>query len=268
MANDFINIKCSACGHMLKVKNPGKPGTYQVVCPQCKHQIKLQLNAKPIQLETGQKSEPHENKVRVPLLTDITPEKNGKGYVVKPMVKTNLPYAFRCPTCGKPVLVRLPKPGVQGAKCGKCGTQFFLKASEGQQPQTEKQEKEQEQKKPKSVKTQRTRPGCRYPGVLTWGNIFSRKKFVLKEGTYVLGRKDEDAHSDIEFNDAMMSRRSVVIDVKHKENGYFFKLTVKRSANPVLHNNKPMAETESVYLKYGDSIQMGHTVINFKQFDK
>ena len=101
--------------------------------------------------------------------------------------------------------------------------------------------------------------------MLTWGNIFSRKKYVLHEGTYILGRKSEGAHSDIEFNDVEMSRRSVSIEVQHKETGYFFKLTVLKATNPVLLNNKPMAETESVYLKYGDTIQMGHTVISFKQ---
>ncbi len=270
MPNEFINIKCNKCGQPLQVKNPGKPGTFQIICSHCQLPVHFQLQPKPLRMESGGQAPAQavsHNKVRVPLLTNIVPAKNGKGYAVKPMVKVGQPYGFRCPTCGKPVLFKLPQPGIQGIKCRQCSTQFYAKAAV-EQPAPEKKPVAQKKKKDapaENVTTQPLRRGNKYPGMLSWGNIFSRKKFVLHEGTYILGRKSEGSHSDIEFNDVEMSRRSVSIEVQHKETGYFFKLTVLKATNSVLLNNKPMAETESVYLKYGDTIQMGHTVISFKQ---
>ena len=105
-------------------------------------------------------------------------------------------------------------------------------------------------------------------GMLTWGNIFRRKKKVLHEGSYFIGRKDSTYPSDIEFDDDEMSRRSVLLEVIKKNDGFFYKLTVKKATNPVLHNNKELEEQESVYLNYGDAFQIGRTVIHFKKADK
>ena len=104
--------------------------------------------------------------------------------------------------------------------------------------------------------------------MLTWGNIFRRKKFVLSEGSYTLGRRDSDYPSDIQFDDNEMSRRSVLLEVMQKPDGFYYKLTVKKATNPVLHNNKVLDEDESVYLNFGDAFQIGRTVINFKKVDK
>lgn len=60
-----------------------------------------------------------------------------------------------------------------------------------------------------------------------------------------------------------MSRQSVEIDVDHHDKGYSFKLTVKNSTNPVLHNNKPLATGDSISLNFGDSIILGKTKFRF-----
>lgn len=262
MAKESINITCKKCGHLLKVTNPGHSGVFQVECPKCQHHIQLQLKAKPLLMDASSSAE---GKTRVPLLTDITPVKDGTAFAVKPAVKANETYAFKCPTCGKPVLFKLPKEGVQGVKCRKCNTQFFVKGI-GNKTTPPKKEASDKKNTPTAA-TQRHRKMMLSPGMLTWGNIFHRKNYMLNEGSYVLGRKDESVHSDLEFKDDTMSRRSVIIDVTRNEKGYFFKLTVKRASNPVFHNNRPLAENEIVYLNYGDAIQLGRTVINFKQSD-
>lgn len=256
MAEKTINIQCGQCGHMLKVKQPAAPGVYQVNCPKCQNTVKIQLRAKPIRLEGTQEAPAQStgNQKKVKLLTDIKAWKEGT-FAVRPAVPINTPYAFHCPKCGKTVLFSLPKAGVSGVKCKRCSTLTFAKGFD----------KKESGNKP-------TKPGNRNkrtsPGELSWGNIFRRKRHALREGVTVIGRKDLDRPSNIMFKDPEMSRQSVVIEVAKKENGYFFKLTVKNALNPVLHNNKPLAVSESVYLNYGDSLQLGNTVINFNEKKK
>lgn len=219
------------------------------------------------------------NKQRVPLYDKVVPYKNG-AYVLKTLVSINQPAAVLCQSCGKPVVFKLPQAGLMGVKCRHCGTLTYVKAKAPQEQPAGEAAAQQPAKpaaqpakpiaKPKEkeepTKTQVVgRRGNRSPGLLTWGNIFRRKKFELKEGTYVIGRKDGNCHSDIELNDKEVSRRSVVIEVTHKEDGYYFKMTVKKATNPVLHNNQPLGESESILLNYGDSIQLGRTVINFSK---
>jgi len=271
MPNETINVKCTKCGHQLKVKNPGKPGMYDIACPQCQHHMQLSLKAKPLTMEgTPDNQQPvQEGKKRVPLLTDLTPLKDGTVFAVKPAVAVGKTYALKCPKCGKPVVFALPKSGVQGVKCKKCDTLFYTKGKEvaPEAGDTKKEEPEQKEKN-KTTRISNKKKTNSSPGVLSWGNILRRKKVILHEGVYVLGRADDECHSDIEFKDPKMSRRSVRIEVKLKENGFFFKLTVEKATNPVLINNKPLGENECVYLNYGDAIQLGATVINFSKLSK
>lgn len=214
----------------------------------------------------------NENKQRVPLYDKIVPYKNG-AFVLKTLVDIGQPAAFLCKSCGKPVVFKLPQAGLMGVKCRQCGTLTYVKAktAQAQQPAAAPDKPAVQQPAKPTAQKEDTkthvigRKGNRSPGLLTWGNIFRRKKFELKEGTYVIGRKDSNCHSDIELGDAEVSRRSVVIEVQRKEDGYYFKMTVKKATNPVLHNNRPLSESESIYLNYGDSIQLGRTVINFSK---
>ena len=223
-----------------------------------------------------------ENKQRVPLLDKIVPYKNGT-FVLKTLVGVAQPAAFLCKTCGKPVIFKLPQPGLMGVKCRQCGTLTYVKAKpveapaqqtaapgvEKPQPAKTDDKQKQQDEEPKKTVVVGSGRGNRSQGVLIWGNIFNRKKFPLSEGTYVIGRKDSKDHSDIELEDKEVSRRSVVLEVTRKENGrFFFKMTVKKALNPVLHNNRPLGVSESIFLNYGDSIQLGRTVINFRELKK
>lgn len=90
------------------------------------------------------------------------------------------------------------------------------------------------------------------------------KDFPLNVGVHTIGRADADCPSDISVkNDPCMSRRSVSIEVKKADKGYTFRLTVLKATNPVLHNNKPLTEGESISLNYGDSIILGETKFRF-----
>ena len=57
--------------------------------------------------------------------------------------------------------------------------------------------------------------------------------------------------------------KSVEIEVKRTDRGYSFKLNVLKATNPVLHNNNPLLEGESVSLNFGDGIIMGQTRFRF-----
>ncbi len=292
MTNETIGIKCPQCGKILKVKKPSKPGCYQITCVGCSHAIKLQLRAKPIKLEEEPSSPVAEKKKQqVPLLGKAEPVEGKEGiYRVKTLAKINQPYAFLCPKCGKPVLMQATKPGMKAVACKLCGTKTYIKAVDpaveaekkaaaekaAAEKAAKKAEKSNSVKSKKKVsedqapaKTVKVRSkNNRSTGMLTWGNIFRRKKLVLQEGSYTIGRKDDTYPSDIEFNDNEMSRRSVLLEVTEKNGGFFYKLTVKKAMNPVLHNNKELAEQESVYLNFGDAFQLGRTVIHFKKADK
>ena len=90
------------------------------------------------------------------------------------------------------------------------------------------------------------------------------KDYPLKNGRNIVGRYDESKVSDIAIKgDSSMSRQSVEIEVDHHDKGYSFKLTVRNSTNPVLHNNKPLALGDSISLNFGDSIILGKTKFRF-----
>ena len=93
------------------------------------------------------------------------------------------------------------------------------------------------------------------------------KKYILF-GITLLMALPMNVWAQDEFDDEEMSRRSVLLDVIQKNDGFYYKLTVKKAMNPVLHNNKELEEQESVYLNYGDAFQIGRTVIHFKKADK
>ena len=90
------------------------------------------------------------------------------------------------------------------------------------------------------------------------------KDYHLKYGKNIVGRYDESKVSDIAIKgDSSMSRQSVEIEVDHHDKGYSFKLTVKNSTNPVLHNGKPLVMGDSISLNFGDSIVLGRTKFRF-----
>jgi transcription elongation factor Elf1 len=284
MENEIIGVKCPQCGKILKIRKPEKPGIYQLTCKDCGNNIKLQLRAQPIKLEEKKDEQaspaPAKKKQQVPVLGKAELVE-GKGvYCIKTPANINQPYAFLCPQCGKPVLLQATKTGVKSVACKLCGTKTYIKVVDPAQeaekakaaakkPAKPAKAKKQEEQEEQPVKTMKVRSkNQRSTGMLTWGNIFRRKKQVLHEGSYIIGRKDSTYPSDIEFDDDEMSRRSVLLEVIKKNDGFYYKLTVKKATNPVLHNNKELEEQESVYLNFGDAFQIGRTVIHFEKADK
>ena len=269
MANEKINVKCPKCSQALVIQKPAKPGLYQLTCSKCSQKFNLQLRGVPIKVDEKKP----ESRKKVKVLGEPKPAANGKYRIEEPAL-LNHPYGCVCPECGKAVVFMPRQAGAQAVKCDKCSTMIIFKAVESlgqegspsaQKAAPKKEEKKGKEEAAKEEVTQRVRQkDNKSMGMLTWGNIFMRKKHILCEGKIIIGREDADYPSDIEFTDKKMSRRSVEIDVARKENGFFFKLTVLKATNPVYVNNSELAEGESVYLKYGDCIQVGKTLINFQ----
>ncbi len=100
---------------------------------------------------------------------------------------------------------------------------------------------------------------------LVWGGLFNRKKYILHKGENTIGRRDAERPSDLMFDDEYMSRQSVKIEVQKAAKGNFYKLTVLRTANPVLVNGEELKEGDNVYINFGDTIAMGYnTFLTFK----
>ena len=103
-------------------------------------------------------------------------------------------------------------------------------------------------------------------GELQWGGGFmsSANKIRLLDGSTLIGRKDPNTPSDIQFIDPEMSRRSVQIDAEPRNGVMTFTLTVLKDLNPVLVNGRRVPQGMSVLLKSGVKIKMGQTTLTFK----
>ncbi|MBR1449189.1 MAG: FHA domain-containing protein [Prevotella sp.] len=103
-------------------------------------------------------------------------------------------------------------------------------------------------------------------GELQWGGGFmsSPNKIRLLDGSTLIGRKDPNTPSDIQFIDPEMSRRSVQIDAEPRNGVMTFTLTVLKDLNPVLVNGRRVPQGMSVLLKSGVKIKMGQTTLTFK----
>lgn len=274
MENNRINLNCPKCAQPLAVQKPNKPGVYQLTCSKCSHQFTLQLRGVPIKTEgnSTQENGGNPNKKKVRVLGEPKLHKDGK-YRISETALLNRPYGCVCPQCQKTLIFLPRQEGAMAVKCDKCATSIIFKATASEQkpaatgqgsadkPATD----DNSNKEDSATKTtQRVRQKDNQSlGMLSWGNIFARKKHILDEGKTIIGRKDQETHSDIELKDKKVSRRSVEIDVTKKDGGYFFKLTVLRAANPVYVNYKEISQKESIFLTYGDVIQLGQTLINF-----
>lgn len=281
MEKERINIKCPRCGQALAILKPAKPGMYQLTCNKCNHLFKLQLRGVPIRMEESTKPETKNSSVQKKVKVLGMPKlySDNKYRITEPAL-INHPYGCVCPKCQK-ALVFLPRQeGMMAVKCDRCATSIIFKAvsacskiAEESADTSQKQERpdtgEKPSKEEQPVPTQKVRQKTNKSiGMLSWGNIFKRQKYVLREGKNVIGRQDQESPSDAEVKDNKASRRSIEIDVTKKDEGYFFKLTVKKAANPVYVNYKEICEGESIYLKYRDVIQLGQTLINFSEIKK
>lgn len=266
MTNEKINIKCPKCAQPLAFQKPAKPGMYQLTCSKCAQKFNVQLRGVPIKTEQEQQTA---ERKKVKILGEPKLAANGKYRIDEPALIGH-PYGCVCPECKKAIVFMTRQTGAQAVKCNHCGTMVIFKAVDGEAQASvataQGNAKKKEEEKPEEHITQPVRQkNNKSMGMLTWGNLFNRKKHVLYEGKTVIGRQDADRPSDIELNDKKVSRRSVAIDVIRNEKGFFFKLSVLKATNPVYVNNTELGEGESVYLKYGDCIQLGKTMVIFQK---
>lgn len=231
------------CPHCNKVEIPirsEKSGKGVIKCPNCKGTSVLKIK----EIETFHSSSS----------SDTSTSNEGANNAAKQPFDLgddfyiNQSYTVTCPHCKEGSLTISQETSGQGiAVCSKCQGRVSFTA-----------------RKPTEtiIKSELIQ---RFKGKLIllrrgWLN----KDYPLKDGKNIVGRYDESKVSDIAIKgDSSMSRQSVEIEVDHHDKGYSFKLTVKNSTNPVLHNNKPLAIGDSISLNFGDSIILGKTKFRF-----
>lgn len=231
------------CPHCNKVEIPihsKKAGKGVIKCPHCKGTSVLKIK----EIETFHSSSSND--------TSTSNESNNNAakqpFDLGDDFYINQSYTVICPHCKEGSLViSQDSPGQGIAVCSKCKGRVSFTA-----------------RKPTEtiIKSELIQ---RFKGKLIllrrgWLN----KDYPLKDGKNIVGRYDEAKVSDIAIKgDSSMSRQSVEIEVDHQDKGYSFKLTVKNSTNPVLHNNKPLTIGDSISLNFGDSIILGKTKFRF-----
>ncbi|MBQ6063720.1 MAG: FHA domain-containing protein [Prevotella sp.] len=174
-------------------------------------------------------------------------------YSVKSTARVGCTYTLTCPVCGKTLTTTPSEEGVKHVSCDtdSCGVVIGYKAI-------------------RVTGVNVVSPQSKN-GMLEWGGIISRNRYVLRLGKNVVGRKDKDMPSDVEIDDpdAYVSRQSFEIFVcVDDEGGYRFILSVKRLTNPLYLNGNQKIVGESMDLKFGDVIQVGSVKLKLKESKK
>lgn len=234
-----MTFKClnPACQQKIRLEIPKKSGVYRITCPHCG--ITKRINLKGLD-SLGQANDTSEVKKQAEQsVVDL-----GEDFLV------NTFYEVACPHCheGK-IPLKYDSAGEFQTQCPACGGKVRLNV-----------------RKPTEI-IARSELIQRYRGKLIllrrgWLN----KEYSLREGSNIVGRYDKSKNSDIAIKgDSGISRQSIEILMDHHDKGYSFKLTVKNSTNPVLHNNKPLTVGDSISLNFGDSIILGKTKFRFEK---
>ena len=177
----------------------------------------------------------------------------------------------KCPHCGQPVKFCLPvNPGKVKFTCKnpQCGKIFGVNVPEeliknlcGNNPT-------------KPVETEPIFSGGNGE-TLAHSNICSiitkkrglfntSKIFPLQKGENVIGRKDPYEPSDIELDDPTISRRSIIINVEEKGNGYKYRFKVIKCTNPVCVDGEQKDVNIEYYIEPGAKILLGRTTLILK----
>jgi len=241
MAFNCLNPECKK---QIKIKRPEKSGVYAITCPHCGTKKQLRLKGKDAAELPGDSSTKVENQPK-----PQTPNNSAKDAIeLKEDFIVGETYTIKCPHCEKQEIgFSTDKPGHRTIPCPYCKGKIGMDV----------------RKKTEIIVITETIQHFKGKLVLLrkgWLN----KDYPLSEGRNIIGRYDESAMSDISIkNDSSISRRSIEIDVKKTEKGYFFKLMVLKATNPVFHNNSPLSGGDSVSLNFGDSIILGKTMFRF-----
>lgn len=177
---------------------------------------------------------------------------DGRLYSVETPVRLGYIYTVICPECGK-ILEAVPlKEGKNNVICDNCKVVIGYKAKVLVDT---------------NVKDITSQPKN---GMLVWKESWRRKKkkYVLRLGKNVVGRKDLDMPSDLEIDDpdVFVSRQSFeIISSQDELKNYRFSLVVKNAKNPLSVNGNQLSVGESVDLYFGDEIRVGGIKLYFKE---
>lgn len=237
--------------------------------------------------------------VGVPVLGIAKPVKNKQHvYGIKKLGIIGRLYQAQCPECGSSMVISHKDNQPLKTKCYRCQAIIVSRGVTAEEykalkekaaakralseekanketptpapaPKTEKEAKDTKKAKEETTKTPTQKlhlqKGLEGNAKLVWGGFFSRKKYVLRAGETIIGRRDDELPSDLMLDDEYVSRQSIKIEKRKVAKGYFYKLTVLRVANPVLVNGQELQPGDNVYLNFGDTIVMGYnTVLTFK----
>lgn len=232
--NEVLVLRCQnkECARQIKIKRPAKSGIYPIACPHCSAKMRVRIPG--MDAAAAPAADSPDNSKAEPIAFSDT-------FIV------NERYEVECPHChSHKISFQSKVPGDKAFACPRCKGPL------------------------KAFVKHKTKPHASDSVQFIRGKLvllrkyLLNKEFPLREGRNIIGREDASAPSDISIKgDKTMSRRSVQIDMNTTENGYTFKLTVIKAANPVIHNGSVLMNGESVSLNFGDTIVMGTTKFRF-----
>lgn len=241
----ILKLKCPnpECGVEIRGTHPGKAGLYKITCNKCGKSLQLEIrkdnsNDVKLSLSSNNTMKAETAKVKVVHLDD-------DFYI-------NEKYEVECPHChDAQIELMSPKEGTAKKSCPKCGNVVTLDF------------------KSHTYIAQFNDKGA--PKIkLTYqikGFLHSRKlEFIIKEGTYIIGRKDDSTPCEIPIaNDPTMSRRSVEITGVKLATGYNYRLKVLKATNPVTINDIELSIGAVVALQPGDKFKLGKTLFKVEK---
>lgn len=225
-------IKCTNCGKVMAVRTPDKPGVFKVKCTGCGTELKFSIG--------HPKVAPQAPANQPPMLGQYEVSKQFKAV---------------CPLCHGETSVHLAKKGMQQMQCSACGQVLMVEGM--------------------PAKTVVGDGLGFFHGDMRRGIIRVHKggiskmfgsgqQMMLKPGSNIIGRFDPMSPSNFNLNDKAVSRRSLDIFVdSNPSQGITFRLTVLKASNPVYHNGQPLRVGDSLALKFGDTIKLGATTLDF-----
>lgn len=232
------------CGKKFKMKRPAKGGVYKVTCPHCRHEMNVKIPAPEAAAPGAAAEAPAAKPAAAPDFSERQPVKLEQQFL------RGTGYEVDCPHCGKKGVKFTPqKTGRQLLQCPACKGKMDITVTEVTQ-----------------IISMGT-PMQRYHGKFVLNRSFKKSlEWLLRDGKQVIGRRDANVLSDIAIDDdPYISRRSVEIDAQLTKTGYKFVVNVLKSTNPVLHNKRTMTPGFPEFLNFGDTLQIGKTLLTFEK---
>ena len=167
-----------------------------------------------------------------------------------------------CPHCKNAFLAqKIERPGKYKTICPHCKKEFVI----------DKKMPAANDNKEKAPETGKTFP-VPYPvdfaqgELVWWSRLFIRKRYRLKEGSNIVGRKiPGDVKTDLQLDDPFVSAHSVDIGMHTDSHSTRYVLCVLRKRNPVLLNGCDRQVGEEIVLRFGDTIKLGKTKLTLKR---